>query len=101
MSVLDLTPSRNCLLPRWAPPADVTPRLSRDSLLQAPLFLEIVKIVADPASYPKYAVPLAVSLPTALLAYLLDAADLYPRLGGALASIVSPPIHAMSYSNDR
>ncbi|KAG0666865.1 hypothetical protein C6P46_003575 [Rhodotorula mucilaginosa] len=59
------------------------------SLAQAPLFLEVVKILADPASYAKYVAPTANIEPTALLRHLVEYGQLYPRVGHALLAI--PP----------
>ncbi|BGP35529.1 ubiquitin-protein ligase (E3) [Rhodotorula toruloides] len=57
-------------------------------LPQSPLFLEIAKILADPASYAKWKTPAQVPK-DGLLAYLLEEKALYPRVGKAIASI--PP----------
>ncbi|GAA5985710.1 hypothetical protein JCM10908_007082 [Rhodotorula pacifica] len=56
------------------------------SLPQAPLFLEIVKILADPASYAKYANSASVD-PVGVLLHLVQYGDSYPRLGRALRAI--------------
>ncbi|GAA5871520.1 hypothetical protein JCM3774_006285 [Rhodotorula dairenensis] len=67
------------------------------SLPQAPLFLEIVKILADPASYSKYTSSpspppppsASASSATDLLLHLVHYGQLYPRVGHALGTI--PP----------
>ncbi|BGP43638.1 ubiquitin-protein ligase (E3) [Rhodotorula kratochvilovae] len=63
---------------------------SSPSLPQSPLFLELTKILCDPASYTKYSMPPALAPPDTLLRFLLEQRDLYPRIAQLVQSIDQP-----------
>ncbi|GJN94482.1 hypothetical protein Rhopal_007562-T1 [Rhodotorula paludigena] len=57
------------------------------SLPQSPLFLEVTKMLCDPANYARYKVAPAIAPPHAVLAFLLEQRDLYPRIAQLIKSI--------------
>ncbi|GAA5908908.1 hypothetical protein JCM8208_005615 [Rhodotorula glutinis] len=65
---------------------------SAPSLPQSPLFLELTKILCDPASYIKYGVAPSLAAPDALLRFLLEERDLYGRIA-QLVQTVDRPAH--------
>ncbi|GAA6006727.1 ubiquitin-ubiquitin ligase HUL5 [Rhodotorula paludigena] len=57
------------------------------SLPQSPLFLEVTKMLCDPANYVRYKVAPAIAPPHAVLAFLFEQRDLYPRIAQLIKSI--------------
>ncbi|GAA6055060.1 hypothetical protein JCM3770_001778 [Rhodotorula araucariae] len=60
------------------------------ALPQSPLFLELTKILCDPASYAKYNVPPSLASPDALVRFLVEQRGLYPRIAQLVQSAVQP-----------
>lgn len=73
------------------PPMRLTdPRTTPCRLPQSPLFLELTKILCDPASYTKYGVAPSLAAPDALLRFLLEQRDLYGRIAHLVQAVVRP-----------